>query len=210
MRKVALFFCLFLFVCIYSINGWTASSPAISITGVVKQPFNVTSEDLHRFDTVSVRLDEITRDKNYHGAFNYLGVPLKTLLELASIQKEETDFSKLIDLAIVVRNKDGKQTILSWGEVFYRNPADIVIAVSATPIMPFRDCKNCHQPEVYERWYNPLKRQIGFPKLVVTKDFYTDRSLEDITNIEVVDLHPKMTVQKLSELFSPKFPLRAL
>ncbi len=205
MRKVVLFICLFLLTCFFSVNGWTASSPVISITGVVKQPFNVTSEDLHRFDTVSVRLNEITRDKNYHGAFNYLGVPLKTLLELGSIQKEETDFSKSVDLAIVVRNKDGKQTILSWGEVFYRNPADIVIAVSATPIMPFRECKNCHQPEVYERWYNPLKRQIGFPKLVVTNDFYTDRSLEDITNIEVVDLHPKMTVQKLSELFSPKF-----
>ena len=207
MRKnVALFFSL-LVVFVFSQEGWTGSTQAISITGVVKQPLNLNMEDLSRFETVQVRLNEITRDKNYHGAFNYLGVPLKTLLELGSIQKEETDFSKSIDLAIVVRNKDGKQTILSWGEVFYRNPADIVVAISATPIMPLRDCKNCHQPEVYERWYNPLKRQIGFPKLVVTNDFYTDRSLEDITNIEVVDLHPKMTVQKLSELFSPKFSI---
>jgi precorrin-4 methylase len=205
MRKVVVFICLFWLICFFSVNGWTVSTPVISITGVVKQPFNVTLEDLKKFEPIDVRLNEVTRDKNFNGAFYYRGIPLKTLLELASVQKEETDFPKPVDLAIVARNKDGKQVILSWGEVFYRNPADIVIAVSAAPIIPHRDCKNCHQPEVYERWFNPLKRQIGFPKLVVTNDFYTDRSLEDITNIEVIDLHPKMTVQKQSELFSPKF-----
>jgi len=205
MRKKVLFSCLLLIVCFFSVNGWTESSPAISITGVVKQPLNLTMGDLARFEPVQVRLNEVTRDKNYHGAFNYSGVPLKTLLEVAKVEKEETDFSKPIDLAIVAHNKDGKQITLSWGEVFYRNPADIVVAINATPIIPYRDCKHCHQAGEYEKWYNPLKRQIGFPKLVVTNDFYTDRSLEDITNIEVVDLHPKMTVQKLSELFSPKF-----
>jgi precorrin-4 methylase len=184
-----------------------AFASSISVTGEVKQPLNLSMDDLKRFESMSVRLNEVRTDKSYHGAFNYYGVPLKTLLEIASIQKGETDFFKHVDLAIAVRNKEGKQVVLSWGEIFYRNPADIVVAVSATPIMPLRDCKNCHQPEVFERWYNPLKRQIGFPKLVITKDFYADRSIEDITNIEVVDLSPKITVNKQIELFAPKFSI---
>ena len=52
---------------------------------------------------------------------------------------------------------------------------------------------------------NVLSRKIGFPKLVVANDFYTDRSLEDVTNIEVVDLHLKMPIKKTPDLFSPGF-----
>jgi precorrin-4 methylase/DMSO/TMAO reductase YedYZ molybdopterin-dependent catalytic subunit len=204
MKKTSGVVCVLFILFVFS---GVAFSSSINVTGVVKQPLNLSMDDLKRFESVSVRLNEVRTDKSYHGAFNYYGVPLKILLEIASIQKGETDFSKQVDLAIAVSNKEGKQVVLSWGEIFYRNPADIVVAVSATPVMPLRDCKNCHQPEVFERWYNPLKRQIGFPKLVVTNDFYTDRSLEDITNIEVVDLQPKIAVNKQIELFSPEFSI---
>ena len=127
------------------------------------------------------------------------------MLELAFIQKEETGFSKLNDLAILVRNKDGKQTVLSWGEVFFSNPAEVVLAFSGTPIIPHGDCKICHGPEVYQSRLDVLSRKVGYPKLVVANDFYTDRSLEDVTNIEVVDLHLKMAFKKTQNLFSPGF-----
>jgi hypothetical protein len=199
--------CLFTAFLFLAGQGWSTSPPAVSISGSVRQPLNVTMDDLSRFESVSVRLNEITSDGTYHGAFEYSGVPLRTLLELANIQKKKTDFLKQIDMAIIVHGKSGKQTVLSWGEVFYRNPAEIIIADSAAPIMPIKSCKACHQPEVYERWYSPLKRAIGFPKLVVANDFYTDRSLEDITGIEVVDLHPGTGTKKLSRLFSPAFSI---
>jgi DMSO/TMAO reductase YedYZ molybdopterin-dependent catalytic subunit len=186
-------------------NGWGASGHVISITGAVRQPLNVNTDDLSRFESISVRLNEVTSDKSYHGSFYYRGVPLKTLLELANVQKDKPDFFKQIDMAIIVRSMSGKQTVLSWGEVFYRNPAEIIIADSAAPVIPMKSCKGCHQPEVYERWYSPLNREIGFPKLIVSNDFYTDRSLEGVTSIEVVDLHPGMEVKKLSKLFSPGF-----
>jgi precorrin-4 methylase len=185
----------------------SASQPSISVTGTVKQPLNLTIEDLRQFESVSVRLNEVTTDRNFHGAFSYRGVPLRTMLELATVQKEETDFFKPVDLVIIIKNKEGKQTVLSWGEIFYRNPSEIIIALTANPIMSHKSCKNCHNPETYEPWLNQLKRQVGFPKLVVANDFYTDRCLEDITNIEVVDLHPKLHVKKLPELFSPKFTI---
>jgi precorrin-4 methylase len=144
-------------------------------------------------------------DRQYHGVFYFRGVPLKTLLELASIEKEETGFSKRVDLAILVRNKAGKQVVLSWGEVFYSNPSEVVLAFSSTPIIPHHDCNRCHGPEVYQQRLDVLSRPVGYPKLVVANDFYTDRCLEDVTNIEVFDLHLKMETKKMKTLFSPSF-----
>ncbi len=205
-KRLILFPALF-FILLYNGTGWSASSTNLSITGVVKQPLNISLHDMTKFSSVTVQLNEIKTNKHFHGAFHYQGVPLKTILEFADIQKEETDFPKRIDLAVIVRNKNGEQVTLSWGEVFYRNPAEIILAYASTPIMPYRDCQNCHAPEVYKPWLSQLKRQVGFPKLIVTGDFYTDRSLEDIKNIEIRDLHPDINSQKLQELFSPQFTI---
>lgn len=205
MYRKSAFLCSFLLVFLLSANGLAASSPAISITGSVKQPLNVTMDDLRGFESVSARLNEITTDKNFHGVFSYRGVPLRSLLELAVVQKEESDFFKPVDLAIVIRNTDGKQTVLSWGEIFYRNPADVLVAFSATPVMPHRECSNCHAPDVFKKRFDPLKRAVGLPKLVVANDFYTDRSLENISSIEVIDLHPKISAKKMENLFSHEF-----
>ena len=210
MYKKLLWFSLLLFIFSLSANGLAASSPTISITGIVKQPLMLSLEDLNTFKSFCVRLNEVTRDKNFHGSFYYRGVPLRTLLELADIQKKETDFSKAIDLAIVIRNKDGKQTVVSWGEVFYKNRSEIIIATSAEPIMPHKSCESCHKPEKYQPWLNQLKRQIGFPKLIVANDFYTDRSLEDIISIEVVDVHPAIDVTRMRNLYSPSFAVTGL
>jgi precorrin-4 methylase/DMSO/TMAO reductase YedYZ molybdopterin-dependent catalytic subunit len=198
--SIVIFFSFF-----FGVSGWGASSSTISITGVVRQPLNLTLQDLQKLETVTVRLNEVTKDRHYNGAFYYRGVPLKTLLELAFIQKEETGFSKQNDLAILVRNRDGKQTVLAWGEVFFSNPSDIVIAFSSTPIIPHADCKTCHGPEVYQSRLDVLSRKVGYPKLIVANDFYTDRSLEEVTNIEVVDLHLKIKFEKTQNLFSPGF-----
>ena len=80
----------------------------LSITGLVKQPLNLTLQDLAAQQSVEAQLNEIFEDGRYRGVFRYRGVPLRNLLELASIQKEETDFPKLVDLAVVVRNRDGQ------------------------------------------------------------------------------------------------------
>jgi DMSO/TMAO reductase YedYZ molybdopterin-dependent catalytic subunit len=210
MLKRIIALCTFMIALFLAANGWSTSSPVISINGLVRQPIHISMDDLPRFEAVNVRLNEITRDKKYHGAFNYHGIPLRTLLELASVQKKETDFPKQIDLAVVVRSGDGRQTVLSWGEIFYRNPAEIIIAFSAVPIIPHKNCQDCHEPEFYQKWLSPLKREIHFPKLVVTDDFYADRSIEGITNIEVVDLHHLMKTKKLSRLFSPGFTITGL
>lgn len=188
-------------------ESFSASPSILSITGLVKQPLNLTVEDLERCQSIRVQLNEVMEDGGYRGVFYYRGVPLRTLLELASIEKEETEFSKNVDLAILVRNRQGKQVALSWGEVFYRNPGGIIVATSATPIMPHKACKRCHNPEDYKPRLDQLHRKIGFPKLVVSSDTYADRSLEEITSIEILDLRPKMPAKKLKKLFSHEFTI---
>lgn len=205
MNKKSVLFWALPFFMLFSVYGWAASSLMISVTGVVKQPLSLSLKDLTGFTPVFVRLNEVTRDKNFHGAFHYRGIPLRTLLELADIQKKETDFLKAIDLAIVMRSEDGKQIVVSWGEVFYRNPSEIILAFAADPVMPHKSCQTCHESEVYQPRLDQLKRPIGFPKLVVANDFYSDRSLEDIINIEVVDLNPKVDMKKIKDLYSPSF-----
>jgi len=71
--------------------------------------------------------------------------------------------------------------------------------------MPHKDFRACHSPEVYLPRLRQLQRHVGLPKLVMAGDTYADRSLEEITHIDVLDLRPKMPDQKTPELFSPKF-----
>ena len=178
---------------------------SISITGTVKQPLNLSMEDLCRFKTVRVQLNEILKDKSYRGAWFYNGVPLRTLLETAFIEKEESAFKKAIDLAILVRNSEGKEVALSWGEIFYKNSYDIIIATSASPIKPHHDCSSCHKPEISEPRMKQFERKIGFPKLVVACDGYADRSIENVVSIEVINPAPRMPADKSVDLYASSF-----
>jgi len=167
-----------------------ASSPALTIGGAVRQPLNLGNDDLARFDSVTVRLNDLTRDKHFKGVFMFRGVPLRNLLELAAVAKDGPGFGKSTDLAIVVRNREGKRTVLSWGEVFYKNPSNVVIAYAATPVTPHHQdsCVKCHPTSLYQPVLDVLKREISYPKLILSNDFYADRCLEDIVSIEVIDI----------------------
>lgn len=163
---------------------------ALTVGGSVKQPLNLKIEDLAKFGTVETRLTDLTAEKVYNGVFAYRGVPLRALLEAAAIRKEEGGFYKPTDMAIAVRNKEGKTSVLSWGEVFYRDSGNAVIAFSATPVVPHHSqgCAQCHGEEFYQPTLDKLKRKVGLPRLVLPNDFYSDRSIEDVVSIEVIDL----------------------
>jgi precorrin-4 methylase len=184
-----------------------ASPPSLSITGLVRQPLNLTLEDLNGLDSIKVQLNELMQDGRFRGVFIYRGVPLKSLLELAHVEKEETAFGKKVDLAIRVRGENGKVVSLSWGEVFYRNPGRIIVAFSAQPIRPKKTCTKCHTPEEYQPRMDQLERKILFPKLVIDSDIYADRSLDGITAIEVLDLCPKMPSKKMDRLHSKELSI---
>ncbi len=165
-------------------------SHALTVGGAVRQPLNLDTESLARLATSEARLTDFTRDRKYSGVFVYRGVPLRTVLEMAKIEKDGPGFNKTTDLAIAVRTRDGKTAVLSWGEVFYRNPENVLIAVSASPVRPHMTskCGECHAPSFYQPALDKLNRRVGFPKMVLANDFYADRSLEDVVAIEVVAL----------------------
>ena len=204
MKKIFIY-SLFLIVSLMLPVNSSVYAASISITGAVRQPLNLSIEDLCRFKTVRIQLNEILKDKSYRGAWFYNGVPLRTLLETAFVEKEESAFKKPIDLAVLVKNSEGEEVALSWGEIFYKNSCDIIIATSATPIKPHRSCSSCHTPEEYEPRMKQFDRKIGFPKLVVACDQYADRSIENIVSIEVIDPSPRMPADRSAKLYSPSF-----
>ena len=201
-RIFLLIICVFIWSDVYAYSG----NP-ISITGAVRQPLNLSIEDINRYQTVRVQLNEVMKDGTYKGVFYYRGVPLRTLLDMAYIEKEESAFSKKTDMAILVRGRDGKEVALSWGEIFYRNSSDIIVATSASPIVPHKNCASCHDADFYQPYMDQLSRDIGFPKLVVASDAYSDRSIEDIVSIEVIDPRPRKPAVNPEILFSPEFTI---
>jgi hypothetical protein len=182
------------------------------ISGEVKQSLTLSINDLNKFQTVNVQLNEVMKDKTYRGAFFYHGVTLRTLLDMASIEKKVKSSSKDIGLAIRIRNREGKEVILSWGEIYYRNSGNIIIATSATPIMPRHGCESCHKTEFTKPYMDQLSRDIGFPKLVVGSDGYADRSIDGVVSIEVIDPAVNQDVKKASssKLYSSSFKITGL
>lgn len=195
---------LILIVAAFPTSGWSSSQP-LTITGLVKHPMTLSVDDLALLQSTTVRINDIKKDGSFHGVFTTQGIPLINLLKLARIEKENTSFSKPVDLAIVVRDSTGKKVTLSWGEVFYRNPADVLITYSAMPVLPHHgDCSNCHSSDFTKPYLDQLHRTLAFPKLVIANDFDADRSLEGIVNIEIVNLESTGTAKKKGELFSPR------
>ena len=187
-----------------------AFGSGLSIIGAVRQPLNLTIADLEKYQNMQVQLNEVLSDGGFHGSFNYQGVPLKILLELACIEKGDTGFASPIDLAIRVSNKKGEQVAVSWGEVFYKNPSNFIIATSAAPLMPQKDCAGCHTDDKYKPRLVQYERKPEFPKLVISDDLYADRCIEEVSSIEIIDLRPRMEVKKLPELYSPSIAIKGL
>jgi precorrin-2 methylase len=181
-------------------------SSVMTVTGIVKHPLKLTLEDLRGFQAVPVQMNEVSRDGGFHGVFTYRAVPLRTLLDLAQIAKENQEFNKPVDIAIRVRDRAGHQVILSWGEVFFNSPGEIAVAYAAEPIMPTHTtCDRCHGPEVFQPALDALTREVPFPKLLLRGDFYTDRCLEGVTSIEVLELDTGLKNDRSVKLFSPEF-----
>lgn len=161
---------------------------AVRVHGLVRQPVTMTRSDLMSHQSVTMRLNDVKRDGTFGGVFKLRGVPLRALLDLAHIEKKSSVFNREMDLAIVVRGASGEEALLSWGEIYYRNPSDFVLAYDSTGLLPHKDCASCHEPETFEPWKNQILRQVPYPKLVASRDRFSDRSIEAVTSIEVVEL----------------------
>lgn len=170
-------------------NPAAAKSPAgIAITGLVRQQLSLGLRDLKGFGSVSVRRVDYRTD-GFFGDFECRGVPLMTLLSMAGPRKESSDFMRPTDLAVVVHAESGRSVLLSYGEILFRPPSDLVLAFDAEPVFPKRSCDTCHEDRSNHSWMQALKRKPALPRLVAARDLMADRSLEGVTRLEVVELY---------------------
>jgi len=199
---------IFLLICLASaLSADASSSPVLEITGDVKHELSLTIEDLKAYQSVGSQRNGVTTDHDFNGNFYFRGVPLSTLLDTAGIKKNGASFKKPIDMAVSVKTGD-RRIALSWGEIFYRNPATVFIAYSATPILPHKNCASCHQAEKYEPVMAKYHRTLRFPKLILTQDKYSDRCLEGVKAIEVIQIPMDEHSETPELLFSEKFVIK--
>jgi len=172
-----------------------ATESVVTVTGLVKHPQRLALEDLANYRSLTVRNTEVASGGAFNGVFSYQGIPLQHLLQAAGVAKEGGDFSKAIDLAIEVRNRQGQRTLLSWSEVAYGRPGDVIVAFSAKSLLT----KGQTSPTV-----------MILLKLVVANDFYADRCLTDIISIEVLDPTVGAEIRRLSWADAPSFTAQVM
>ena len=188
--------------------GFAGGEGILKISGCVKTPFSLTIKDVEKFQQSEIQVNDVTKNGAYKGVFTCRGLSLKTLLEIAGIQKKDTDFNKPVDLAVVVKNTDNAQVVLSWGEIFFKNPDNVVIALSAVPVFPHKGIDHFEDKAAYHTMMKTLNRKIAFPRLVIAGDLYSDRCIESISEISVVDLKPQVEGKKSPSVFSENFSIK--
>lgn len=194
MKSYRLLIAALVFFLIGTASSWGAEDASLSITGLVKQPLFLSIRELHHFAPVVVEHTEIAKDRGPSENYAYQGVTLRSLLEVAGIQKAGADFPKLVDLAIVARTADGRKAVFSWGEVFLRNPDGVVLGLTAWPAVARK--KPASLQGAGEEALPGILSPIRFPKLVAVNDIYNERCLEGVVSITVVGLAPALPWKK--------------
>jgi DMSO/TMAO reductase YedYZ molybdopterin-dependent catalytic subunit len=209
----AMLVCLLTCSTAWAMNHAPAPQPTLTITGKVTNPLKLTIADLARFQSVEIQLNEVDRDRQFHGIYLHQAVPLRTLLDMAEITTQDQPTKKGIELAVRVTGASGKQVVLSWGEIYYSTAAEYAIAFAAAPVKPVMTearCLKCHGPEIYKSALDQYERPAQLPKLLIRGDFYTDRCVEGITRIEVIDPYPKLKSDRSVKLESTKVQVTGL
>ncbi len=191
----------------FSLPVSATDKSVLKILGCVKNPLSLTSKDMEKFQQSEIQLNDIRNNGEFKGIFACRGVSLKTLLGLAGIEKTDTDFKKPVDLAVVVKNTANNQVVLAWGEIFFKNPDHVLVAVSASPVFPHKDIHHFKDKAAYQTMMSTLNRQITFPRLVIANELFSDRCIESISEIRVVDLKPEVEGKKSPFVYSENFKL---
>jgi len=194
----------FIILCIILVISSHGECYEIAIRGAVKNHFILSEVDIKKFQSSVITLGEVDTTNKYNGIFVFRGVSLKSILKMAKPYKEKSCFKKCVDMAIVVKNIFNKTVVLSWGEVFYRNPDHIILAYEATPVKPHKNCISCHKPAFFQPLLKKLNRKILFPKLIISDSFYTDRCIEGVK--EIILIYPSASPgNREKRLYSDKF-----
>jgi hypothetical protein len=167
---------------------------SILVQGEVQNPGPV---DFSSLPIRSIAIKEMGIEKGirvFKGAFFVNGYSLYDILNSKSYKKApENTFSPPVDLYVVVENDKGEKAVFSWGEIYYRNSFDILIAKTIQPINPVRAKASYILPEA--------------PRLISARDLLDVRFISNPSKITVRSYHGAMPKEKPENIYSPELKI---
>lgn len=153
------------------------SGRSLTITGLVKKEYNLTSYTLNKFATTRIRTREVSPGGEFEGAYVYTGIPMYNILEGVTPKKPETAAcDSPLDIVVIFHSASGKTARFSYCELIMtddRHP--FTLAFHRRQVLPHKD------PEKYTR--NKYKDNIQGLRLICPRDPDTSRYLDDVTKI---------------------------
>lgn len=134
--------------------------PVLTVPG--GQPLALTEETLKAAAAAGFRAATFGQGRGYHGTHQWAGWSIKSLLEKQL--PGQTDLNRLL---LVVTASDGYRCVYSGGEIFHSQfDENLILAIK----------KNGQ----------PLERNQGRFETVVRRDFYIDRSVHSVRDLQVI------------------------
>lgn len=153
------------------------SGRSLSITGLVKKEYELSSYTLNKFATARIRTREVSPGGEFEGAYVYTGIPMYNILEGVTPEKPKTAaFDKPLDMVVVFQSASGKTARFSYCELIMtddRHP--FTLAFHRRQVLPSKD------PQKYTK--NKYKDNIQGLRLICPRDPDTARYLDDVTKI---------------------------
>ncbi len=174
----------------------TVAPRSILIEGEIQDPGPV---DLNPLPLRNAAVKELAFENGkrvFKGAFFVSGYALCDILNGKAIRKSpENTFGSSVDMYVIVENDKGAKAVFSWGEIYYRESYDLLIARSAQPIYPAR-----------AKVTYPLPQE---PRLICGSDLLNFRFLDHPTKITVKSFHGALPAAKPKDAFSPEIEITA-
>ena len=174
----------------------TVAPRSILIEGEVQDPGPV---DLNPLPLRNAAVKELAFENGkrvFKGAFFVSGYALCDILNGKAIKKSpENTFGSPVDMYVIVENDKGAKTVFSWGEIYYRESYDLLVARSVQPVYPAR-----------AKASYPLPQE---PRLICGSDLLNFRFLDNPTKITVKSFHGPLPAVKPKDVFSPEIAIAA-
>jgi hypothetical protein len=170
------------------------ATKSIMVQGEVQNPGPV---DINSLPVRSSAIKELAIENGKQvlkGAFFVSGYSLYDILDSKKFKKApENKFTPPVDLYAIVENEKGEKAVFSWGEIYYRNSFDILIAKSVSAINPARS---------NTKWALPEES-----RLMCGSDLLNVRFLSNPTKITVKSYRGNFASEKPKDVYSAEFKI---
>jgi hypothetical protein len=167
---------------------------SITVQGEVQNPGPVNLDSLPLRSSAIKELGMENGKQIFKGAFFVTGYSLYDILDGKKIKKDpENKFAPPVDMYLIVENEKGEKAVFSWGEIYYRNSFDILIAKNIWAINPAR---------AKTKWALPEE-----PRLMCGSDLLNVRFLSNPTKITVRSFHGNFPSEKPKDIYSAEFKI---